>query len=331
METFRFGVGPKGRTAAVAVLAVSAALFCLTFALVEGQKYGWTSTLILGLFSGSFISFLIFIAIERWIKAPLIPLHLFRNRTFSAGNSVGLILMFGLLSILFLLVLFLQTVLGYSAIKTGLVLLPMPIVIMIVAPLSGRFSDKIGSRWLLFCGMLLIALGIYLMSDLSLNMEWEHLILPLAVCGLGMGLALAPMTAAVMASAPMEKSGGAAGILATMRQVGAVLGISVIGAVLQNQLVTNVREALLPMSQIPPYIQKRILDELSSGRLGMGQSIPDLPGTLGNQIVQLLKEEFTRSLNSAMMISVFVCIAGAAVALVVRSHVAKGKTAGGVP
>jgi len=310
------------------VLAVSTALFCLTFALVEGQKYGWTSTTILSLFSVSFVGFVVFIAIERWRSAPLIRLDLFRNRTFSAGNSVALILMFGLLSILFLLVMFLQLVLGFSAIKTGLVLLPMPIVTMIVAPISGRLSDRIGSRWLLFFGMLLIALGIYLMSDLTPDMGWKHLILPLAVCGLGMGMSMAPMTSAVMSSAPMERSGQAAGVLTTMRQVGAVLGISVIGAVLQNQLVTNVREALLPISSIPPLIQNKILGELSSGRLVMGQSIPELPGTLGKQIVLLLKQEFAHSLNTAMMVSVFICVFGASVALLVRSHVSRRKTTG---
>ena len=186
------------------VLAISAALFCLTYALVEGQKYGWSSGLIVGLFVASFVGFIIFIVIERWRSAPLIRLDLFRNRTFSAGNSVGLILMFGLLSILFRLVLFMQLVLGFSAIKTGLVLLPMPIVLMIVAPLSGRLSDRIGSRWLLFFGMLFTALGIYLMSHLTPTEEWHNLVAPLSVCGLGMGLVMAPTTAAVMASAPMS-------------------------------------------------------------------------------------------------------------------------------
>lgn len=124
------------------ILTISAALFCLTFALVEGQKYGWGSGLIVGLFIASFVSFIAFILIERKMPAPLIRLQLFRNPTFSAGNTVGLILMLGLLSILFLLVLFLQIVLGFSAIKTGLILLPMPGVIMIVAPISGRLSDK---------------------------------------------------------------------------------------------------------------------------------------------------------------------------------------------
>jgi len=135
-----------------------------------------------------------------------------------------------------------------------------------------------------------------------------------------MGLTMAPMTAAVMASAPIGQSGEAAGVLTTMRQVGSVLGISVIGAVLQNQLVTNLREALVPITQIPAYLREKVLEELSTGRLGAGVSIPEIPGPLGAQLQILFKEEFARSLNTAMMVSVFICIAGAVVALFIRSH-----------
>jgi EmrB/QacA subfamily drug resistance transporter len=312
------------------VLAISTALFCLTYALVEGQKYGWGSALIVGLFAASFVTFVAFLAIERKIAAPLIRLNLFRNRTFTAGNSVGLILMFGLLSIIFLLVLFMQLVLDYSAIKTGLVLLPLAGMTMIVAPISGRLSDTIGSRWLLFFGMAFAALGIYLMSNLTPTEAWQHLMAPLAVCGLGMGLVMAPTTSAVMASAPMERSGQAAGILATMRQVGSVLGISVIGAILQSQLVSNLREALLPIPQIPAAAREQILSAVSSGRLGL-TGLPNIPGPLGAQLETLFKQEFADSLNTAMIISVYICIVGALVALLVRSHVSNQKTKTAVP
>jgi EmrB/QacA subfamily drug resistance transporter len=217
------------------VLAISVALFSITFGLVEGAKYGWTSALILALFAVGAAALVAFVFIERRAQAPIVRLEFFRNRTFSAGNVVGALLMFGLIGILFTLVMFLQNTLGYSAIKTGLVLLPMPAVTMIVAPISGRLSDRIGSRWLLFFGMLLTALGIYLMAGISSSTTWQQLMLPLPIAGLGMGLSLAPMTSAVMASVPVEQSGAAAGILSTMRQIGASLGISVLGAILQSR------------------------------------------------------------------------------------------------
>ena len=303
------------------VVFATVALLCLTYALVEGQKYGWTSSLIIGLFVASFVCAAIFVFIERRHPQPLVQLQLFRNVTFSAGNSVQLILMFGLMSVLFQLVLFLQLVLGFSATKTGLAVLPMPLVIIIVGPLSGRLSDKVGSRWMIFSGMLLTALGIYLMSHLSLDTGWPDLILPLAVCGLGMGLAMPPMTSAVITNAPQENSGVASGILTTMRNIGAVLGISAIGAVLQNQLVKNLQEALNQIPQLPSFIRDRILAEISSGNLRMGATMPALPGPIGDQLLLLFQEQFAHSLNTAMMVSVFVCLAGAIVALFVRNHV----------
>ena len=226
--------GAKRRLDIPGVLAISVALFAITFGLVEGAKYGWTSALILALFAVGAVGLAVFVLIERRAEAPIVRLDFFRNRTFSAGNIVGALLMFGLIGILFTLVMFLQNNLGYSAIKTGLVLLPMPAVTMIVAPISGRLSDRIGSRWLLFFGMLLTALGIYLMAGISSTTTWQQLMLPLPIAGLGMGLSLAPMTSAVMASVPVEQSGAAAGILSTMRQIGASLGISVLGAILQS-------------------------------------------------------------------------------------------------
>ena len=226
--------GAKRRLDIPGVLAISVALFGITFGLVEGAKYGWTSGLILALFAVGAVGLAVFVLIERRAQAPIVRLEFFRNRTFSAGNIVGALLMFGLIGILFTLVMFLQNNLGYSAIKTGLVLLPMPAVTMIVAPISGRLSDRIGSRWLLFFGMLLTALGIYLMAGISSTTTWQQLMLPLPIAGLGMGLSLAPMTSAVMASVPVEQSGAAAGILSTMRQIGASLGISVLGAILQS-------------------------------------------------------------------------------------------------
>jgi EmrB/QacA subfamily drug resistance transporter len=300
-------------------------LLCLTYALVEGQKYGWTSSLIISLFVASFICAVVFIFIELRQPQPLVQLQLFRNVTFSAGYSVGLILMCGLMSVLFLLVLFLQLVLGFSAIKTGLAILPMPLVIIIVGPLSGRLSDRIGSRWMMFSGMLLTALGIYLMSHLSLNTSQTDLILPLAVCGLGMGLSMPPMTSAVITNAPQEKSGVASGVLTTARNIGAVLGISTIGAVLQNQLVKNFQVALNQIPQLPPFIRDIILAKVSSGDLRMGATIPSISGSLGDQLQLLFQEQFVHSLNTAMTVSVFVCLAGAVVALFVHSHVSARK------
>lgn len=216
------------------VIAISIALFCVSFGLVEGEGYGWTSAPILGLFGLAAVALVAFVFIERRALAPVVRLGLLRDRAFSAGNAVGAAMMFATIGILFAMSVFLQGPLGFGAFKTGLILLPLPAIYMITTPVSGRLSDKMGGRWLMFFGMLLAALGAYLMAHVSSSTSWQQLMAPLAVAGLGIGLCVAPTTCAVMASVPVAHSGEAAGILSTMRQIGASLAVSLIGAILQT-------------------------------------------------------------------------------------------------
>jgi EmrB/QacA subfamily drug resistance transporter len=305
------------------VLIVSLALVCLIFALVEGQKYGWTSPTILILFTVALISFITFIFVELKTVNPLAQLRLFRDRTFSAGNFVGMVQSFGLIGVIFLLVLFLQIVLGFNALKAGLTLLPLPLAMIVVAPFAGRFTDKIGGRWILFAGTLTTALGIYLMSDLSGVTDWTNLVLPLVVCGLGMGLVMAPTTTVVMASTPVQQSGMGAGILSTTRQIGSVLGLSVLGAVLQNQLVNNVSDVLAKIPTIPESVREQIVNALQSSGIGLGGiSVPgNIPDALKVQLTTLFNDQFAHSLNTTMRVGIVVILCGTVASLLISSHI----------
>lgn len=309
------------------VIIVSLALFCLTYALVEGQKYGWASTTILTLFTVALASFIAFIYLELRRVSPLAQLRLFKNRVFSAGNFIGMVQSFGLIGVIYLLVLFLQILLGFNALKAGLTLLPLPLAIMVVAPFAGRLTDKIGGRWILFAGTLITALGIYLMSDLTGVTNWTNLVLPLAVSGVGMGLVMAPTTTVVMASTPVEQSGMGAGILSTTRQIGTVLGLSVLGAVLQNQLSNNVSRALTKIPVISESIRTQIVNGLQSGGIGStGINIPGtIPDTFKTQLITLFKDQFALSLGTAMKVGIIVVLTGTVTSLLISSHVRSSK------
>jgi EmrB/QacA subfamily drug resistance transporter len=309
------------------VLTVSLALFSLTFALVEGQKYGWISPLILTFFAVALASFIAFIFIELKTASPLAQLRLFRDRVFSAGNFIGMVQTFGLIGVIFLLVLFLQIVLGFNALKAGLTLLPLPLAIMVVAPFAGRFTDKIGGRWILFAGTLVTALGIYLMSHLSGVTDWTSLALPLAVCGVGMGLVMAPVTTVVMASTPVQQSGMGAGILATTRQIGAVLGLSVLGAVLQNKLVNNFSEILAKMAVVPENLRLQIINAIQHGGIGVGTiNVPaTVPDAFKEQLISLFKDVFAHSLDTTMKVGIIVILCGTIASLIIPGHVRNTK------
>jgi EmrB/QacA subfamily drug resistance transporter len=309
------------------VLIVSLALVCLTYALVEGQKYGWTSPTILTLFAVALVSFLAFVFIELRKASPLAQLRLFGNRTFASGNFIILVVTFGLIGVLYLLVLFLQIILGFSALKAGLTLLPLPLAIIVVAPFAGRLTDKIGGRWLLFAGTIIAAAGIYLMSDLSGTTDWPDLMLPLAVCGVGMGLVMAPVTTVVMASTPVQQSGMGAGILSTVRLIGSVLGLSVLGAVLQNKLVNNISSALAKYPQIPATMRNQIVNGIQSGSLGAGGiSVPStVPDTMKPQLIMLFKDQFAHSLDTTMKVGIIVIILGTVASLFISGHIGRSK------
>jgi EmrB/QacA subfamily drug resistance transporter len=311
------------------VLVISLALFSLTYALVEGQSYGWASATILSLFSVALVGLVAFVIIEQKIPSPLAQLRLFRNRSFAAGNFIGLVINFGLIGVIFLMVLYLQIVLGFSAIKAGLAILPLPLGIIIVAPFAGRFTDVIGGRWILFFGTLISAAGVFLMSDLSSVSGWKDLLLPLAVSGVGIGMVMAPVTTVVMAATPVRESGMGAGMLSTTRQIGSVMGISVLGAILQSQLVANIRDALAQAPALPAALRDRIAAALTSGNISMsGVNAAEgagLPAAVQAQIAEMFKTQFSHSLGTAMKVGIVVILLGTVASLMIAGNIRRKK------
>src|SRR5579884_1918873 len=211
-------------------------IFALVYALIEGGKRGWGDPEILGLIAVGAVLLTLFVWWEARAADPLMKLELFKLRNFWVGNVVAGTISFGLLGIMFPLTLFLQVALGFSPIRAGLTTAPMSVVIMLVAPLAGRMTDRIGARWILFVGLALAGGGILLMvTELNLQTTWVPLLPSMTLTGAGMGLTFAPMTTAAMQEVPPRIAGSASGIINTIRQTGQVLGVAVLGSVLQSR------------------------------------------------------------------------------------------------
>ena len=203
------------------LLFSAAAIFALVYALIEGPKFGWTSPQTLGLLLVSAIIFAIFVWWERRVADPMVKLELFRIRNFWVASVIGLAVPFGLFGLFFPMTIFLQGALGMTPLEAGLTMMPMSLMLMVVAPISGRLSDRIGARWILTTGLTLVTVGIVLMtSQVSTTTNWRTLLPGLLVTGTGMGMTFAPMTAAAMSQVPPRISGSASGILNTSRNVG---------------------------------------------------------------------------------------------------------------
>src|SRR5918999_1080334 len=139
-------------------LAGGLGLFALTYGLIEANTYGWTSGRILGAFAVAAVALAAFVWLERVQRVPMLDLELFRNRTFAGANSVVLLVALAMFGVFFFVSLYMQNILGFSAVEAGGVILPMTILIILVAPAGGKISDRIGSRWLMTAGMVLVGL-----------------------------------------------------------------------------------------------------------------------------------------------------------------------------
>jgi EmrB/QacA subfamily drug resistance transporter len=213
------------------LLSSGIALFALTYGLIEANSFGWTSARILSLFAIAAVGFVVFVLLELHQRSPMLDLSLFKNGTFAGANSVMLLVGLAMFGVFFYNSLFIQNILGYSAVQTGATFLPMTVLIILVAPFAGKYSDRVGSRWLMGLGMVLLAGSLFIFSRLDASSDFSNILPGLLVGGFGMALVMTPTTSAAMGSVPVDKAGVGSAVLNSMRQVGGALGIAVMGAI----------------------------------------------------------------------------------------------------
>ncbi len=207
-------------------------LVVLLLALNRGHAWGWTSGALGASLATAAVLLGAFVAIERRVPSPMLDLSLFRHRTFSAAATSSVLNFICTYTMVFLLPFYLIQGRGVSPAKTGLLLTAQSLVRAAVAPFSGTLSDWIGSRIPGMSGMALLATGLFMQSRLDAASPMRDVVVALAIVGLGTGLFISPNNSALMGSAPKERQGVAAAILATARSVGMVLGVGLSGAVL---------------------------------------------------------------------------------------------------
>ena len=223
------------------LVASAIGLFALIYALIEGNSDGWSSSRILAAFAVAAVALAAFVALELRQRLPMLDLSLFRNRTFSGANAVMLLVGLAMFGVFFYVSLYMQQVLGFSPIQAGASFLPMTVLIILIAPLAGRFSDRIGSRALVGGGMLLVAVSLFLFSRTGVHSTFYDLLPAMLSGGFGMALTMTPTTAAAMSSVRPEKAGVGSAVLNSMRQVGGSLGIAIMGAIVASGLSNGLK------------------------------------------------------------------------------------------
>ncbi len=228
--------GPAGRLDVSGLALGSVGLFGIVYALISTDSHAWASANVaLPLLAGLAITGL-FVAHERRTANPMLPLRLFRERTFSAANVASLLFSFGMFGSIFLLAQFLQTAQHLSPLAAGLRILPWTAMPILVAPIAGPLSDRIGGRPLMVTGLVLQAGGLaWLAAVLSPAVTFPTLVAPFILCGVGMSLFFVPVSNMVLGSVPPSEEGVASGANNAVRELGGVIGIAVLASVFASR------------------------------------------------------------------------------------------------
>ena len=228
--------GPNRRLDIAGLGLASTALLGIVWALVRGNGAGWTSVEVLAAGIAGLGLLAAFVGWELRTPAPMLPMGLFRNRTFSAANAASLAMYFGMFGVVFLFSQYLQLVMDYSPVEAGIRLLPWSAMPLFVNPIAGALSDKVGGRRIMAAGLLLMATAFAWMGAVaSPDAGYGDFVPALFLVGIGTAAFFAPVTSVVMGSVRMEEAGAASGAANTIREVGGVLGVAVLGAVIAAQ------------------------------------------------------------------------------------------------
>ena len=331
--------GRKHSWDVLGVFLVTLGLFGIVFGLIEGQRYNWGeivySVTIPEVIGAGLVIIAIFLIRERFQTEPLIPMSLFEDRNFALMNWMSAAVSFGMLGLFLPITIYLQSVRGFSALTAGLTLAPMSVTSMLLAPFAGRLVDRIGGRYILMLGLTLFATGAGTIAFVAdNNSTWVNFFFPAVIAGAGIGMTFAPMTTTAMRNISPRLSGAASGLMNTTRQLGAVLGSAVVGAVLQNRLATALHdEAVAHASSLPAAFRDQFINafNVSSGgfQIGRGQAVahlpPGLPKNVAEQLAQLGHDVFVSGYIDAMKPTLTVPIALLAIAAVSCLFITKYK------
>ncbi len=285
------------------LLAFSTGLFLLIFGLIRGNAEGWGSLPIVASLAGSAALLLAFVAIESRSTHPMLELGLFRKPAFNGVSAVAFGLSAGMFAMFLYLTIYMQGVLGYSPLETGLHFLPLTVLSFIAAPIAGKLSHRVPIRVLVGLGLGLVGVGLILMRGLGPDSGISALLPGFVVAGLGIGITNPGIGQAAIAVVPAAKSGMGSGINTTFRQVGIATGVASLGAVFQSQVDSK-------LSGLLPKAPDGLAEAVSSG--GTRAAAKVTPPGQRIEVVHAAKVAFVGAFNEILLIGAIIAFIGAA-------------------
>jgi EmrB/QacA subfamily drug resistance transporter len=286
-------------------------LVTLVYAIIEAPDRGWTDPLILGIFAFSLIVLGAFALWERYIPSPMLDTSFWKSPRFSAASAGIMLLFFAMFGSIFLLTQYLQYIMNYTALQAGIRLLPMALTMLIVAPLSARIVERLGTKTVVASGLGLAGVGLALFAGLpSENISyWGDVAWRMVIMAAGMGLTMAPATESIMGSLPRAKAGVGSAVNDTTRQVGGALGVAIIGSVMTSVYSSQIGSLLSGLG-IP-------VPQINTAKEGLAQTFEVARANPAHtqQIINGAKDGFVTGMHRGVLVGAAAAFLGAIIAL----------------
>ena len=289
-------------------------LVSMLYAIIQGPEAGWGSTQIVGCFVGAAVLLTAFVLWERRCDHPILDVGFFADPRFSASSVAVTLVFFAMFGALFFVSQYLQFVLGYSALVSGLGLLPVAVTLMAVSPLSARLAGTIGTKIVVAVGLGVVAGGLLLFSVATVDTGYWLVAAVLVLVGTGMGLAMAPATDAIMGSIPKERAGVGSAVNDTTREIGGALGVAVLGSITAGSYAASITAdpRFAALQQAAPQAAAAVRDSVGGASLVAQQ----VGGQAADAITRVANSAFVQALDHTVFVGSGVALLGAIVALV---------------
>jgi EmrB/QacA subfamily drug resistance transporter len=289
-------------------VVIGGAVAALVFGILEAPSRGWGDPLVIGCLAGGVLMAIAFGVIELRERHPLLDVRLFTVPEFATGSAAITIFFAALFGFFYLVMQYVQLVMGYTPIQTALALTPLMVPVLTLSVASSWLLPRVGLRALVFVGLLLIAAGFLCLRLLELDSPYWDLAWPLLIMSTGIGLCIAPTTSAIMTSAPDDKQGVASAVNDTTREVGAALGIALAGSMLATQYTENLAPHLATM---PSAVR-----DTAGGSLGQALEVAGRLGPRGGELATAAQTAFLQGMQSALVaLAVLVAVSSVLISL----------------
>lgn len=296
-------------------------LVALVLALQQGSDWGWSDPLTVGLLAAAAVLLTAFLVIEPRVREPIVELRLFLGRNFAGNNTVLFLVQFALVGMTVFGAIFVQDILGFSSIEAGLSMLAVTLPLLVLAPLAGGFYDKLGPRGLVSAGCAVGAAGLFWTAAVLDMDSYPWMVPGYVMIGVGLGLVMGPSNTDAMNAAAAEFRAQAQGVIQTMRQVGATIGLAIMGVAV-TQVQDNRLESSLGAIGLPESAISQVENVLSKGAGGeQQQALAQVPPAERAAIVDDVRRSVTDGISAALYIGGAALAVAAVVAFLVLRHV----------